>query len=160
MVLKNVLVGCNANQSALVESAKRALREFSKKNLEFEFDPQNNEHVSCYLQLRRCSPRITAESFMKFFQSQKTSVDSSAGERFEYYGVPKVNFPNGLPPEIQKSELHDEDIAGLEMLGGGNIDTDEYFIIDCEAPRSMLGKKVATFEFNCHSDPRAGDAPR
>ena len=43
--------------------------------------------------------------------------------------------------------MPDEELANYMILGGGTIDSDSYYIIDCEVSRSELGKNVVSFEF-------------
>ena len=123
-----------------IDAAKRAIKNFKTKGLDFTFDPNSNAQCTEYLQLRQCNERVTAETLMWSLQNKATSVDSSVSIRFTYYGVPKANFPDGLPKSLKASELGEEDLNDLECLSGAGIDTETYYIIDCEVERSKLGQ--------------------
>ena len=133
--------------SSEIFGAQRAIMNFAKQGKEFELNPDDKDQITAYLQLRQFNKRVTADALIWSCKNSKTSIDSSAGRRLEYYGAPKTNSPNGLPARIQSSELCAAEIEEMEMMGGGDIDTDAYYIIDCQVPRSDLGKKVVTFEF-------------
>ena len=125
--------------------AQRTIAHFAKQGMDFDFNPDDKDQITAYLQLRQFSQRATADTLIWSLKNSKTSVDSSAGLRLEYYGVPKANFPNGLPARIQSSELCAADIEEMGLMAGGDIDTDAYYIIDCQVPRSDLGKKGCYF---------------
>ena len=144
----NLRIVARGGISSETVGAQRAIANFAKQGKEFEFNPDDKDQITAYLQLRQFNKRVTADALIWSCKNSKTSIDSSASQRLEYYGVPKTNFPNGLPARIQSSELCAAEIEEMEMMGGGDIDTDAYYIIDCQVPRSDLGKKVVTFEFS------------
>ena len=137
----NLRIVARGGISSETVGAQRAIANFAKQGKEFEFNPDDKDQITAYLQLRQFNKRVTADALIWSCKNSKTSIDSSASQRLEYYGVPKTNFPNGLPARIQSSELCAAEIEEMEMMGGGDIDTDAYYIIDCQVPRSDLGKK-------------------
>ena len=141
MVVASKLSGCTA------DAARRAISAFKAKGLEFPFDLDDKDQVLEYIQLRRIHSRINAENFMRAMKNKQTSLDSHSIHRTDVYSVPKENFPDGLPAEIQSSVLSPSEIADLQSIGGVEIDTDNFFIIDCEVERSKLGKMVSTLQF-------------
>ena len=47
-------------------------------------------------------------------------------------GVPKRNFPDGLPPDLAAAEQTPDTIQELELAGGPNtqVDTNTLYVID------------------------------
>ena len=80
----------------------------------------------------------------------------SAGHRFEYYGVPKRNFSHGLPPAIMALEVTPEEIAELEQVGGGKMDSEDYYVVDCQASRQSLGRNVQIYQLTAKRKVRYG----
>ena len=135
------------SNNAQKESAMRSIKAFQKSGVNFNFDPENQEQIRTYLQLKQISKRVTPGQIKAAMENQKSEVTSVGAMRFNYWGVPKSNFPDGLPAKIQASELPEDEAEDYMVMGGGTIDTSSYYIIDCEVQRSELGKNVVTFEF-------------
>ena len=72
-----------------------------------------------------------------------------------YWGVPKSNFPDGLPPVVAQAVATDEEIDNMEVRGGGTLDHQTYYIVDQEVCRQLLGRSVVTLELYTGSDTRA-----
>ena len=137
------------------DAAQRAIKNFQHKGeVDFNFDPKNAEQIKTYMHLRTFYPRITPQMLKTAMQEQKTEITQGGAMRSQYWGVPKENFPKGLPKNLKDSELPTEQLADYMVMGGANIDTEVYYIIDCEVPRPELGKNVVTFEFASKSTVR------
>ena len=115
---------------------------------EFNFDPKDQTQITAYMQLRQFTSRVTPENLIKEIKSAEASIDSAASERLAVWGVPKGNFPRGLPPKLREMEWSEGDIEDMQLLGGGRLDKDAFYIVDCSAPRTELGKRVVTLEFS------------
>ena len=76
---------------------------------------------------------------MRALQSRVEVVNTGSQFAIEYWAVPKTNFPKGLPKNIAPSEVKAGD-APPKL----NVDFDEYFVIDKQVSREVLGKKVWT----------------
>ena len=109
-----------------------------------KFNPDDKAHITAYMQLRQFTPRVTAEALLQELKENKTSVDSFASTKLACWGVPKNNFPGGLPDSIKQFELSGNDIEDMCLPGGAQLDEDNYFVVDCAAPRDRLGTKVLT----------------
>ena len=125
-------------------NAVRSLATFRRSGYD-GVDEHNPDHIEAFLKMKQWQARISGPMFARHVAGMTTTVVSSAGVRSEYYGVPKTNFPDGLPESVRKSELSADDLANLELTSGGSLDTDTYFIVDCEVERRFLGKQVVTF---------------
>ena len=96
----------NKSQLALAalpseKQASRAIKTFKTNDqVEFDFDPDDKEQIRTYMQLRQISMRVTAHQLATAIRGQKSHVSQGASMRFQYYGVPKANFPNGLPARL------------------------------------------------------------
>ena len=129
------------------ERAIKAMADKASKDETFVFDSENPDQVRAYMQLRLTHQRITPLQFKKTLQSSKSEVTHAGAMRCTYWGVPKSNFPNGLPDMIKQNELPDDQAKDYMIMGGGSIDTDVYYLIDCVVPRTELGRNVVSFEF-------------
>ena len=137
-------------QSGALEAATRAIKGMQKNrqhNVEFDFDPDDKEQITTYMQLRQTCARISPQQLANAMKKQTSQVVSVGTLRISYWGVPKGNFPDGLPANIAGSELTNAQVQEMELLGGAKINTDELYIVDCEVQRSILGKGVTSLEF-------------
>jgi len=143
---------------ALVVSTRqqvtRSLQLFKQQG--FDVDPHNSDQIAAFLDLKQFCARVTPEKFVAHFASQKSSISSSAGARTEYFGVPKVNFPDGLPESIRTAEVDPTTLDFLELIGGGSVDRDLTYIVDCVAPRCQLGKNVCVLFFEAKKQKKVG----
>ena len=139
------LKNANATSEKIAERAIKAFKE--RGGVDFVFDPSNKEQLCTYMQLKQVSTRVTPQALAKALTTQKTDVVQGGAMRFSYWGVPKNNFPKGLPAKLQQSELPEHEANDYMIMGGASIDLDLYYIVDCEVQRSELGKNVVTFEF-------------
>ena len=111
----------------------------------------NPEHVTAYCVLRLTHGRVDGQTLLTYLQNRQTDIGHGARSMLEYWAVPKNNFPNGLPDDIKGSQVTEEDLADATVLGGGHIDHDSIFIVDCEVPRTRLKKSVKILKFYTES---------
>ncbi|CAK0832947.1 unnamed protein product [Prorocentrum cordatum] len=142
---------------ALVSTASKAgaevaLRGYAKQG--FDADSTNPEHIQAYLILRQTHRRVKPDTFVNYMKRKETHFEHGGRVKEEVWGVPKVNFPNGLPQDMQKSEMTPEKLAELALVGGGAPDHETYFFIDQECERKTLGQGVKTVEFFWKSSTR------
>jgi len=127
--------------------ASKALRRYQIAG--YDVAPEDEKAQSAYIQLRQISCRVSAANFMSYFKSKKNEIETSAQTEVLYWGVPKTNFPTGLPPNLKDAEASREDLGNLTLLGGDSmqLDLDVYHIMDQCAPRTALGKNVVLMRF-------------
>ena len=124
--------------------ADRALRKYA--SMGHVVDACNPDHIQAYMTLRTWHKRISADVFVKYLADRKTDVATGASSRLQYWGVPKRNFPNGLPEAMRDAEVSGGDLEALAAANGGEIDTQAYYVVDQQVERRMLGKDVRVFE--------------
>ena len=135
------------------ETAKTAIRGYKLKN--YDVDANNPDHVKAYMEMRQWAKRVDGESFVNYLKNRKVDVSVGSKVKLPYWGVPKENFPLGLVASLLDSEVSDEKIAKMEMAGGGQVDTETYYILDMQAKRGLLGPDVRILECYCRSNARA-----
>lgn len=133
-----------ALDTAAVANAKRSLAQF--KSSGHNVDQFNGDHLKIFMQLRSFAKRVTPEMLVQAISKHKKNFEVSAGARTEYFGVPKVNFPNGLPPEIKSMEVSSEDIETIFQTCDCSMDTANFYVIHRCASRQSLGFNVKIFE--------------
>ena len=86
----------------LVKAAQRAIKGFQTNggDGQFRFDPQNQDQIRTYMRLRLTAQRVTAQQLEIAMENKKTELSQGGAMRMVYWGVPKRNFPNGLPEKI------------------------------------------------------------
>ena len=102
--------------------AANALREYARQGA--DVDPKSDEHRRAYIALRDTHARCSSEQFAKYLESVKTKVSQGAISRQEYWAVPKVNFPDGLPEHIQEYTIGEDNCEGFI------VDLKHYYVID------------------------------
>ena len=120
--------GESAAHGAKVDEAVRALKRFAKGGLT-DIDPDNKDHVSSYLTLRATVGRVDGKRLSHYLANKKATIQHGASSEMEYWGVPKLNFPDGLPEDFQDALVAQEDLQDAEVLGGGTFDQELYYII-------------------------------
>ena len=130
-------------------AAKIAIRRM--RNQGHSVNEGNPEHVTAYCVLRLTHSRVDGQTLLMYLQNRQTDIGHGARSMLEYWAVPKNNFPNGLPDDIKGSQVTEEDLADATVLGGGHIDHDSIFIVDCEVPRTRLKQNVKILKFYTES---------
>ena len=69
--------------------------------------------------------------------------------RITMWCVPRKNFPLGLPADMVEHAVTEEELNYAQRTGGctGNADLSQFYLIDQCVPRKLLGKSVATLDF-------------
>ena len=74
----------------------------------------------------------------KYLNTRQTNMRHGAEESLLFWGVPKSNFPEGLPDDIREALMRPEDLAEAELIGRGQVDTEIYFVVDQNVARHRL----------------------
>ena len=127
---------CGRAAAVTADTARIALRGFKRNN--FDLDPDNEEHVKAYQEMRNTKKRVTAPILMKYLESRMSTLDVSERVTENFWAVPKQNFQKGLPQRIADARI---DVSGWIKL---QVDKEAYYIIDQCIPRDLLGKGVST----------------
>ena len=92
---------------------------------------------------------MSIHTFQNYIKNAKTETATGGGWHIDFWGVPKTNFPDGLPPHIEQAQVKPDMLEHWELAGGNSAkaDTDSYFIIDQRISRVELGANVLTFAF-------------
>ena len=90
-------------------------------------DPQSLHQCRLYLQLRTTKARPDAGTFVRFMNNSKQHLTMGARAETKYWGVPKFNFPDGLPEDIERAIVDEDTLAEMEAQGGDmKIDPNTY----------------------------------
>ena len=117
--------------------AKVALAGYKRQN--FKVDPNSQQQLDMYIEMRSKFQRVSGGQFVKYLQSGRESMAAGTKSQMAFWAVPKGNFPNGLPKKIQQAEfVPGDDAPDLE------VDHETFFVIDQCIPRGELGKNVWT----------------
>ena len=119
--------------------AQRALKRLADAGV--DADPDDAKHIEAYKALRALRGRVDAVSFRRYLDKKQSIQHHGAQEELEYWGVPRTNFPTGLPDVLKESLVSAKDLVHTECLGG-QIDLVNYFVLDLETDRKKLGKNV------------------
>ena len=134
--------------SVTMGDAAKALSRYRNKGFDM-FDPQSPHQCRLYLQLRTTKARPDATTFLKFMNSSKQHLTMGARAETKYWGVPKFNFPDGLPEDIERAIVDEDKLAEVEAQGGDmKIDPNTYYVIDKIIDRQRLGMNVLTLKFD------------
>ena len=93
--------------------AERAVKGYEKSGA--EVDHTDLAHVQAYIEMRNFSKRITADAFATYLRKRKVDVNTGSQVRLPYWGVPKKNFPSGLPSTVLGSEFSASEVSDLEL---------------------------------------------
>ena len=111
-------------------------------------DDKDTQQCRLYLQMRLTNPRASAEKFLRFMKNAKQDITMGAKAETKYWGVPKINFPHGLPEDIERAIVDENTLAEMEaQTGEMKIDPNAYWVIDKMIDRQRLGMNVVTLKF-------------
>jgi len=119
------------------EAARTALLAYRRQN--FPVDPDNHEMIQKYIEMRSKWNRVTGDAFMRYLETGEETQKAGRLTNIAYWAVPKKNFPQGLPKNIQPGQI-DED--NLDDGASVEFDRENYLLIDQRIPRDALGKGV------------------
>ena len=122
-----------------------ALRRYKTNGV--ALDPRNPSHINAYLIVRRTMGRVGPDKVLAYLATSKENIEHGAESYSKYWGVPKVNFPGGVPADIQPFVQTADSLADSALLGGGSIDHETYYIIDKAVQRDRLGASLLTLKF-------------
>ena len=131
---------------AKVQEAVRALKRFTNAGVS-GIDSSKQEHVNAYLTLRATVGRVDGNRLKSYLENKTTDVHHGARSKLEFWAVPKINFTEPLPEDIRNALVDPDDLSEAEIMGGGTVDHDEYWIVDHYVPRHLLKKNVRTLTF-------------
>ena len=120
----------------------------------YDVSPTDEDQVRLFMQLRGgCADngRLTPRLFSKWRLSAKDESSMSAALSLRAIGIPKSQFPDGLPGALKGAELLPEELAEYELTGGnlGSLDLANYYVMGYHAvkDKSGLGRFVPEFTF-------------
>ncbi len=126
--------------------AIRALTSYAKSGK--PVDPSDESSIELYINMRSTMQRVSADTFVRWSTNSSKRMSLGCAWEVGYYGVPKSNFPKGLPPPIKKLEVPTSTLEGCQLMGGGTeVDHANYYVVDMAAERHMLGQNVMTLRF-------------
>ena len=99
-----------------------------------DVDENNETHVQAFLALRARAPRVSGNRLAAYIRSLDRPVGPPP--RLDFWAVPRVNFPDGLPLRCLDAVVPPEHTTGSALSG------DEYYFIDQMINRSVLGPDV------------------
>ena len=82
--------------------AVEALKRFKTKG--HPLDPNIDEHVQAYKVVRKVMGRVDPKRVIAYWNKGKKKLEHGTECALKYWGVPKENFPEGLPEDIQSCE--------------------------------------------------------
>ena len=103
-------------------------------------DPDDATHVAAYMAIRSGLARVglarvTGQKVLQYIATK----DRVSGLARVGLGVPKENFPSGLPDDL-KEFVRDVDV-------GGELDMSSFYLLDESAPLQRLGQNVLSLKF-------------
>ena len=93
------------------EAIRAALQGYKRQAI--PVDPDDPDHIQAYRDLRQQYSRVDPQKFIKFLQNRKQQIESGNLAKINFWAVPKLNFPRGLPEKIKKAEVPDDELEGL-----------------------------------------------
>ena len=130
-----------------MSDAAQALRRYRGQGFDI-CDPNDLQQCRLYLQLRGTRPRANVKQFLTFMKSAQQNITTGAKAETKYWGVPKCNFPNGLPEDIESAVVDENTLAEMEAQSGQmQMDPEFYWVVDKMIDRKLLGKNVVTLKF-------------
>ena len=99
--------------------------------------------------LRQQRGSIDGNSMIQFLSATNVNMNQNLGAKTEllYWGVPKTNFEGHPAAHWGECLMTPDKLAGLEPIGGQQVNWAEHFVLDQEIPRSGLGCHVVTYRF-------------
>ena len=136
--------GNSGPQSGPRLAAYNALMRFRRQNV--DLNELDETHINAYIALRDGAGRVDAKRILAYLKTKREQYEHGSSLAFTYWAVPKGNFPNGLPADVQECVKSGDDLAEAAVIGGGEVDYDNYFIIDQQIDRTRLGQDVRTLQ--------------
>ena len=103
----------------------------------FDVDLSNPSHVAAYVSMRQWCQRITGGGLLHHLKNHEKKIGAGAKVKTQFWAVPKVNFPKGLPSVLEDCVVLPDQLQDNELSGGGRIDRDTYYIFDQQATRPV-----------------------
>ncbi len=149
------------------EEAREAIRRYQTQRGFTDLDATNPEHIEGYRIRRQTMMRVPPEKLQSYLSSRESKMGHGSQDILDYWGVPKTNFPNGLPGDIRAALVTPESLSNAEMIGKGKVDTENYYVVDQVIPRERLKAGVRIFRFFAgatttmvlNSQPQAANEP-
>jgi len=91
------------HQLNTMANARAALQGYKRAGFT-TVDPDNPRHIELYQHLRNQMSRVYAKTFLLHLNGAKQETTAGSGWAIKYWGVPKQNFPDGLPPDLAAAE--------------------------------------------------------
>ena len=91
-------MSASRNEAPGIAAVKAAIANFRRQN--HIVDEKNDEPVSVYVLLRDTHKRFSGQMLVDYLGSLKMTVSHGDLSTIGYWAVPRVNFPDGLPPHI------------------------------------------------------------
>ena len=135
-MLSKLTGGKKADAPPAKAAIRASLQNFRRQN--FAIDENNVDHINAYLTLRSSNSRCGGAQLESYIKSLKQTVQSGEENKATFWAVPRGNFPNGLPENIQKAVCKDD------VTTGCSFSASEYHYIDMVIPREALGMNVGT----------------
>ena len=117
-------------------------------------DPQNAQQLELLGQMKKASGRdgrVSMKHFLSRLPGLKKHIHAGASLEMLAFGVPKVNFPNGLPEKFKALELTDADLEEYELAGAGQgrVDTSSLYVLDSDQAQTLadLGPRPRVRKF-------------
>ena len=127
--------------------AARNLRLMKKKNPEYHnIDPTDESQIKCYKLLRQVSSKVFPGPFMHAWKKQRLDVHTGVRYKQEFWLVPFVNFPAGLPASVQHFVVPKGELYTMRDVSGHAINPGNNWLVDTEHQRQGLGPRVQTVE--------------
>ena len=89
-------------------NAKRSIERFVVQGFT-ALDPNNNDHVQAFIQLRTMQSRCDGKTLVHFLKNKQSNVNAGQQMSVEYWAAPKKHFPGGLPDRMKKAQILDEE---------------------------------------------------
>ena len=129
----------------LVESdAKRALRRCAKES-NGEVDVNNPRHMDAYLALRAQTKRPRVDQVVAMIRRHETELSKGARAVDEFTLVPRANFPT-IPKWLAPYIRLEKDLRECFEVPEGQIDFEEFYVVDPGMPRQRLGLRTRRVE--------------
>ena len=86
-----------------MDRALNALRTMRRNGV--PVDPDNQVHVEAYFTMLGRPQRLTAQRLVDYINSLQETVNTGEETKYDFWLVPKGNFPDGLPDYIKQAEV-------------------------------------------------------
>ena len=97
-------------------------------------DPSSTEQMELFGKLRKeAGPgsRVSMKLFLARLPGIKSKLDCGTSVELMAFGVPRGNFPNGLPAHLQDALLTAEELEEYELAGADqcHLDRSSFFLV-------------------------------